>query len=146
MQSFMRMVNRTARLSHLYREAKFKSLRLKGMHHSYINNICRYPGISQESLAQKIIVNKSNVARQLNYLEKVGYIYREVSTVDARERLVYPTAKAFDVLPFITTTLKEWNDLVMSGLSEEEQRYLIKMMEKVFNNATAGVEQLEVGE
>lgn len=145
MQSFMRMVNRTSRLAVLYREEKFKSLDLKGMHHAYINNICRNPGITQDALAKQIIINKSNVARQLNYLEKKGYIYREVSTSDARERLVYPTEKALDVLPLVTSTLKEWNEIVMAGLTEEEQYTLLELMEKVFDNATQAIDQIENG-
>lgn len=145
MQSFMRMVNRTSRLAVLYREEKFKSLDLKGMHHAYINNICRNPGITQDALAKQIIINKSNVARQLNYLEKKGYIYREVSPSDARERLVYPTEKALDVLPLVTSTLKEWNEIVMAGLTEEEQHTLLELMEKVFDNATQAIDQIENG-
>ena len=42
------------------------------MHHTYILNVCRNPGISQEALSQLIFVNKSNVARQLAVLEEKG--------------------------------------------------------------------------
>lgn len=135
MKSLMRYINRTSRLSNLYREKKFKEYGLKGMHHYYIMNICRTPGVSQEQLANKILVNKSNVARQVAALEKKGFIYREPSPTDGRELLVYPTEKAYEMLSIISDTLREWNDGVLQDFSPEEREILVKAMEKILGRA-----------
>lgn len=134
MEFLMRYINRTTRLAELYRNEKMKHFDLKGMHHTYIINICQNPGISQDDLAQLIYVNKSNVTRQLSVLESKGYITREPSEKDGRKLLVYPTDKAYDVFPKVLNILREWNEIIFEGLSESEQSELeIKlktMMEK----------------
>ena len=65
MDSNVIMINPIARLSAFYREKEFKKIGLGEMHHAYILSICSEPGISQEELACKLFINKSNVARQL---------------------------------------------------------------------------------
>ena len=79
MEAIIRSINHIARLATLYREKELKKFGLGGMHHTYILNICRQPGISQEALAKKIFVNKSNVARQLAILEERGFVTRTSS-------------------------------------------------------------------
>src|SRR5699024_1205899 len=101
MESLMRYINRTARLSTLYRNEKLKEYGLTGIHHTYILNICRNPGISQEKLAKMIYVNKSSVTRQLARLELKGYVKRIPSTSDKRELLIYPTEKTNEVYPIV---------------------------------------------
>lgn len=142
MESMMRYVNRTARLSTLYRNEKLKAYGLKGIHHSYILNICRNPGIPQGKLAQMIFVDKSNVARQLATLEKNAYVYRVPSQVDGREQLVYPTEKAFEILPIVSKTLKEWNEDILVDFTQEEKEQLIEAMKKIMGRAKEIVNHL----
>lgn len=140
MEFLMRYINRTTRLSELYRNEKMKKYDLSGMHHTYIINICQNPGVSQDDLAQLIYVNKSNVTRQLSVLEKKGYIIRKQCTMDARKLLVYPTDKAHDVYPKVVDILREWNDIIFEGLSETEQSELEKQLKKMMEKARAAVQ------
>ena len=87
MESIIRSINHIARLASLYRERELKKYGLGPMHHTYILNVCRNPGISQEALGQLIFVNKSNVARQLAVLEEKGYVRRQTSSLDGRRQL-----------------------------------------------------------
>lgn len=140
MEFLMRYINRTTRLSELYRNEKMKDYDLKGMHHTYIINICKNPGVSQDDLAQLIYVNKSNVTRQLAVLEKKGYISRQKCEKDARKLLVYPTDKAHDVYPEVVKILKEWNEIIFEGVSESEQSELEKQLKNMMNKARAEVQ------
>ena len=54
MESIIRSINHIARLASLYRERELKKYGLGPMHHTYILNVCRNPGISQEALCQLI--------------------------------------------------------------------------------------------
>ncbi len=105
------------------------------MHHTYILNICRQPGISQEALAKKIFVNKSNVARQLAILEERGFVTRTSSPTDKRQLLVYPTEKALAVQPAIQQLLQSWNEQVVAGFSATQQQQLIADLEIVKENS-----------
>ena len=85
-----------ARCSSQYRSDKLAPMDLKPCHSSYLTEICANPGISQDGLARRIFLNKSNVARQAAILEEEGYI---TSPSDKRVLELYPTAKALELLP-----------------------------------------------
>lgn len=135
MEAIIRSINHIARLATLYREQELKKFGLGGMHHTYILNICRQPGISQEALAKKIFVNKSNVARQLAILEERGFVTRTSSPTDKRQLLVYPTEKALVVQPKIQQLLQSWNEQVVAGFSATQQQQLIADLEIVKENS-----------
>lgn len=69
-------------------------------------------------------------------------LYREPSPTDGREQLVYPTEKAYELLPVISATLKEWNDAVMEDFSPEEQEILLQAMKKIMGKAIDLVDKL----
>lgn len=143
MEHLTRYINRIARLSTMYRNEKLKTYGLGGQHHTYINNICKHPGVSQEELAQLIFVNKSNVARQLAYLEKENYIFRKPSPTDKRKILVYPTEKAKEILPIIQEMLTEWNDFLMAELTTTQQEEVLEALKIMMKKAQEGIAQME---
>ena len=57
---------------------------LAGHHHTYIRAVCENPGISQDALAKRNFINKSNVARQAAILEEDGFVTRTPSAQDKR--------------------------------------------------------------
>lgn len=142
MESLMRYISRTSRLAYLYRSHCLKDMGLGGEHHPYIIHICRNPGISQEDLARRIFVNKSNVARQLAILERDGFITRSPGTEDKRQSLVYPTDKAYEVLPRVKEVLKAWNEAITENFTSDQKEAVLASLMKILNNAVAVVDNL----
>ena len=140
--SMMRLINRTSRLGEMYRNEKMEKYGLKGMHHTYILNICNNPGVTQERLAEIIFVNKSNVARQLAFLEKSDYVKRAPDPKDGRKLLVYPTDKAHDVYPKVANILSEWNEIILEGVSSEEKEVLEKHLADMMEKAKTAVDKV----
>lgn len=138
-----RYINRIARLSGLHRAAQLKEYGLNGIHHTYIINICKNPGITQESLAKLIFVNKSNVTRQLGYLEKEEYILRKPDPLDRRKTCVYPTQKAENILPIIEKMLVDWNNELLSQVPEDERESLIKNLNNIMDYAEISLQKKE---
>ena len=130
----------------MYRAEQLKDTDLGPIHHSYILTVCNNPGISQDGLAKSICINRSNVTRQLAYLEEKGYVERKVSESDRRVLLVYPTQKSFDILPRIREMLKKWNDYITADLSEEELEQLMEMLGRIAERARNYSEDTEVTE
>ena len=124
-----------ARCNAQFRTEKMAEHGLKACHTSYIINICNHPGISQDKLAQKIYINKSNVARQAAVLEEAGYITRQPSQADKRVQELYPTEKALALLPEIREILNQWSQILTDGLSEEESAYATDLLAKMMKNA-----------
>ena len=135
MEALMRFVDRTARCAAIYRSEKLEAEGLNGYQHTYILNICREPGISQEGLASRIYVNRSNVTRQLALLEQNGFVERRPSETDKRVMEVFPTQKAFDVYPRVREVLVEWNAGLLEQFTPEERKLLSSMMQQVMVKA-----------
>ena len=124
----------------MYRAEQLKDTDLGPIHHSYILAVCNNPGISQDALAKHICINRSNVTRQLTYLEEKGYVERRTSETDRRVLLVYPTDKATESLPRIREMLKVWNEYLTEGFSADELDQLHEMLGRIADRAKAYVE------
>ncbi len=134
MSKFMKMLNNISRSQAIYRHHKVSAEDLQSGHYAFALAICREPGRSQEELAKELCVNKSTVARNLNYLEENGYIERTPLPSDKRQFSVFPTEKMMDVLPEIKIASMEWMTLISEGIAQEEldifDSVLCRMQEK----------------
>ena len=131
MPDLMHHVTDIARCAALYRQEELAALGLKSCHASYLAAICFHPGITQDQLARRIFINKSNVARQLVILEEDGFVERRPSPEDKRAIQVFPTQKTKDAMPEIARIFKVWESFVAQDLSEEERKCLVTMLEKM---------------
>ena len=131
MPDLMHHITDIARCAALYRQEQLAALELKSCHASYLAAICDCPGITQDQLARRIFINKSNVARQLVILEEDGFVERRPSPGDKRAIQVFPTQKAKDALPQIEDMFRRWQSFVAQDLSEEERKALAAMLEKM---------------
>ena len=120
-----------ARCAAQYRTEELAPLGLKACHGSYLSVICACPGITQDQLARRIFINKSNVARQLAILEEDGFVERRACTEDKRAMRVYPTEKALEVLPKINAILVQWEECLTQDLTEKEKILLTQMLCKM---------------
>ncbi len=135
MHKLMRRINAISRCAALFRTERYKDSELYQNHNTYIITICKNPGLTQEQLASRIYINKSNVARQLAHLEQHGFIERRQLEKDKRVLLVYPTEKAQDILPFVMDINREWNEYITEGFTEEELDQFTLMLDKVEQRA-----------
>ena len=105
--------------------------------------ICRDPGRSQEELATELCVNKSTVARNLNYLQDTGYITRESTPGDKRQFAVYPTKKLQTIIPEIREVSKNWRTLLCEGISQKELEIFDSVLERMEARAREILEEQE---
>lgn len=128
MSQIIRDITEISRCGAQYRTEALAPMGLKACHASYLMEICAHPGISQDGLASRICINKSNVARQAAILEEDGFITRTPSTTDKRIMQLFPTQKTLDLLPRISPILSQWEACLTSGLTEEEKDLLEKLL------------------
>ncbi len=134
MPALMFLINTVSRCSALYHGERFEHTDLKPPHARCISMLCRNPGISQEQLTQKLCIDKSQVARQLAYLEEKGYVTRSPGS-DKRVLLVYPTKKAEDTVPMIREVFRDWNEWLISEFTAEEQEQFSRLLERARDRA-----------
>ena len=132
---FMRCIGEVWRCANLYRTARYEGTELGSYQDTYIVHVCRTPGITQEQLAGKIYVHKSNVARQLSALEEKGFVERRPDPDDRRSLQVFPTQRAFEILPLILEVRRAWSEAVLAGLDQTERAGLEATLSRLAGNA-----------
>lgn len=146
MDSLMRSINRTHRCYTRYHGEKLKADGISGHQQIYIFQICRHPGITQDQLARRIAVNKSNVTRQCAALEQNGFITRSPSPDDKRSLQVFPTEKALELYPKVLELMRLWNRLLLEDFEPQEQELLLDMMSRVQRKAMLLADEEETEE
>ena len=135
MSQIIRDITEIARCGAQYRTEALAPMGLKACHASYLLEICANPGISQDKLAARICINKSNVARQAAILEEDGFVIRTPSEQDKRMMQLYPTQKTLDLLPDISPILRRWEACLTADVSEEERVILERVLERMKDKA-----------
>lgn len=143
MSKFMKMLNNISRSQAIYRHAQISAEDLQSGHYAFVLAICREPGRSQEELARELCINKSTVARNLNYLEEKGYISRASLPNDKRQFSVYPTDKMLSVLPEIRDASREWMTMLSEGIAQEELDIFNSVLEHMENRAREIIQNQE---
>ena len=136
MPQIIRDITEITRAGAEYKATNLAPYGLKGCPASYLAEICACPGISQDRLAQKICINKSNVARQAAILEDDGFILRKPSQADKRVMELYPTEKTLTLMPEITEILNKWEDFLLADLSEEEVEHVHFILQRMRDKAS----------
>lgn len=131
-------INRCARQ---FRGEAMAPYGLKSCHISYLSRICTAPGISQDQLAKKMLIDKSNVARQAAALEESGYITRTLSDSDKRVLQLYPTDKALALLPQLRQIIDAWDSILSQGMTQDELETVTRLLEKMRQNAAQWMEE-----
>ena len=140
MSQIIRDITEIARCTTQYRAEALAPMGLKACHASYLTEICATPGISQDKLASRICINKSNVARQAAILEEDGFIVRTPSATDKRIMQLFPTQKTLDLLPQISRILAELEICLTTDLSDAEKALLENLLSRMLVKASDWME------
>ena len=141
MPHIIKTMNEIARCGMQYRTDNLEPFGLKSCHASYLLEICRNPGISQDMLARRICINKSNIARQIVVLEEGGFVERRSSQEDKRVMELYPTEKTLELLPELRKVLGGWSRYLTQDFTEEEIELLAKMLFAMRERAAQWMEE-----
>lgn len=124
-----------------YRNQQLEPLGITGRQAGSLMAICREPGISQDQLGKRVVLNKSNIARQLAALEEMDLVKREVAPNDRRVLRCYPTDKALELMPQIRQVYRDWRERLLQDMSQEEQELLEQLLIKIKDRAGEWMEE-----
>jgi MarR family transcriptional regulator for hemolysin len=94
-------------------------------------------GVTQQRLAQLIVINPAPLGRSLDRLERCGWIKRHPRPGDRRARSLAITAKAREHLPLIRRLIQKSELAALQGLSRDERRLLADALHSVLSNLGA---------
>lgn len=97
--------------------------------------LSRCKQMTQQLLAHMLGIDKSQVTRLVNKLEKEEYLIRTVNPEDRREKLLAPTPKADAVCQQDLELTNRYYEWLLSCLSEEEREQFTATLEKLAERA-----------
>ena len=107
----------------------------------FLVEVCDKPGISQDGLARRLLVDKSTVTRMCATLEESGYIRRCNCEEDRRIIRIYPTEQTENLLPRINGAWDTWEKRITKDLTQEEIDQLRELLRKMKISARAYMEE-----
>lgn len=131
MSQFSSNFNAVDRYLHRCRREYMAPLGLRGLHARLFMAICRTPGCSQDQLAKRMWLDKSTITRQIELLEKMGFVTRQPSKTDKRVLCVHPTEKMLAFQPGLKKAMQEWEDTLLQDLTEAEKEQLNGLLARV---------------
>lgn len=135
MNSIGKLISFINRVNQKELAAKLKQYNIGGGgHHSYLKTILLNPGLNQDQLTCEVKFDKATTTRCLKQLEEAGYVERIVDDNDRRSYRLYPTDKAKQFEPVLTSILAEANYNLAEGLDEGEKEQLRMLLQKVYDN------------
>ena len=97
-------------------------------------NIYRDEGICQHRLCEEYNLDKSGVGRILKKLEDKNLVTRKSDPEDKRKKLIYLTDKAKNMKEDFKNLLKEIEEQMRQGLTEQEIETVNTILKKIYNN------------
>lgn len=114
-----------------YRSRQVESLGISARQASLLLEICATPGISQDTLARRVFLNKSVVARSLATLEELGLVERPTCQKDKRITRLHPTEKALQLQPQLQAVWADCEHFLTEGMTEEEVATLESLLSRL---------------
>lgn len=124
-------VGRACQLMQLTLQRNIAHLDIKPPHLDILINLYRREGISQQELARKLLVGRSNMSMLLPQLEKRGLIERRGDGRDKRVLRLFLTAEGKDVTEKAMAIQTALIDTVMGASSESQCLGIADHMEKI---------------
>lgn len=130
-----RWVSLLYRYGQMYIGDRLKHLDIGRGQHIFLNTLYKEDGLSQEELSSYLRIDKGTTAKALKKLEQQGYVTRQVRDEDKRSYRIFLTEKALLIKDEVRAVLAEWRNIVSDGLTEEEKRLALELLEKMGTNA-----------
>jgi DNA-binding MarR family transcriptional regulator len=119
----------------MYLNDRIKNMDISAGQFPYIIVLSHEEGITQDELAAHFHIDKGTVARALRKLEDNEYLFRKVDSLNRRRYLIYLTEKGKNAVPKITDIDHEWENLMCSKFSDEENNNLLNNLKKLAVNS-----------
>lgn len=135
-KSVGRFISCVYRDFHKYMHIQLQEFNLGSGQFHFLMMLYRKDGVNQETLAEKLNIDKATCARAIKKLEQQGFVNRKRDDKDRRSYKVHLTEKAKKLKPKIKSILHNWTDILLKDISKEEEKQLYILLEKITENAT----------
>ncbi|SMB79499.1 DNA-binding transcriptional regulator, MarR family [Desulfonispora thiosulfatigenes DSM 11270] len=132
--SIGRWVSILYRLGQSYLDRKLKEIDLSCGQFPFLMLLFKKDGVSQDSLAKSLCIDKGTTARAVKKLEASGYVKRVECFEDKRINKVILTQKANEIEPQIELIISQWTELLTKDFELEEKEIALKLLKRMAGN------------
>ena len=126
----LKLISIIQRKTQMYLNKQTSELGLNSGQAPFIMITCENEGIPQNRFVELLDMNKSTVTKMVAKLEENGYLTREANACDSRSFDVYPTEKAYEVLPELQRIGTGWVDEITAGMTEIERAIFFDLLRR----------------
>lgn len=122
---------RMARVVGRSNRAAAERLRAHGVSHAQFDVVAQVGsarGITQQELAERLLVTQGNLSQLLNGLERRGLVERRRA---GRSNRLFLTAEGHDLFARVVPDHEAWQSERMAALDDGEQRELLRLLRKL---------------
>lgn len=123
-----------ARHSQLCIGSRLKKYGITAAEEPFFMAALHHSGAIQEELTGLVGVDKAATTRAIISLEEKGYLMRQRDEKDRRQKRIYPTEKALHLEERVHGELLAINEELLSGISGEERRLMLRLLLKMEEN------------
>lgn len=119
-----------------FTERKLKEFDLTFGEQIILMFISAQENVNQDTISKTFMIDKGMVAKTLNKLELKGFIARKQNPDNKRENIISLTQKGTEILINMKAVLKEWNEILHEGMSQEDIATITRLTGKMAENVT----------
>lgn len=97
--------------------------------------------VFQKNIETDLHIKKSALTQQLNDMEAHGLIRRSISSHDSRYKCISRTEKAMEIHQEIMNEMKEHEQLIKKGISEEDLAVFSRVLDQMITNISGDEKQ-----
>lgn len=119
-----------------YMARRMEPLGIGAGQYAYLFKLYSQDGMTQQNLADCLLVDKSAAVGAINRLEALGYVERQTDPEDRRHYRIHLTEKGREIRPKLEAIVADVQDLLLEGLDPGEREVLLASLRKVVTNIT----------
>lgn len=123
------------RYNQIFMDEQLKKFNIGSGQFIFFIILLTHDGMSQESLANILNIDKGTTAVAMKKLESEGYIVRKKDKKDKRSYRIFVTEKALGIQDEFKNILSEWTELLTKGFTSEEKQTASDLLMRMNNNA-----------
>ena len=132
MDDTKRQITKIARECSRFTGKVLKDTGLGLSEYEFIHCIRHNPGISQESVREKLGLDKAAVARRAANLEKKGYIIRKQDPDDGRRRRIFTTEKSNSVKNSKVSAEEFFYEWLMESITGKDKDIFLAVLDRIY--------------
>lgn len=113
---------------------KMEPLQIGAGQYAYLFALYSEDGQSQQSLSDRMSVDKAATVRSLNKLEAAGYVKRKPDNLDKRSFRIFLTEKGKAVRPQLEAVVEEVQEVLLGNMSPEEKVVAKRLLRQMAGN------------